>query len=472
MASEINTNNIDTDYPRAGEDNSTQGLRDNFVSITTNIETAKNEINDLQENTARTDGLSNFNGSTIFNAELRAVGQETLNLGIIDQNTELSFANSSHQILTADASITLTFTDWPETGKQGSIWLEIKKGTNLSSPPVISLDTLNNQEIKYDGKWPNPLILTNEERIVVVKLSSSDNGKSIYASYVGAYTDGFDDAEEVRNLLVTQDAAINGNLTVNGTIQFPDLEVPVDLNALTDVSSASPDDKDILRYNSNTEQWEPIYGELVNITVAVLDNQSSGQDEFYFDGSRVGTLDFVWEVGTTYRLDLSDPTNSNAPLRFSTTPDTNVPSSITEYTDRVTIVGTTGEPDSYIEIEITEDTPHPLYLYAEETGLDTSLIGRGEDGALDVGIKRKTAIFDQAKTDLLNSANEKIVDYKTSTVEGNHTPATFIFPNYTTIERDNVLATLGETIYNTTTGKIQSYVADSGDGTTGWVDLH
>ena len=48
MTSAINPNNIDGAYPIAGQDNDSQGFRDNFTNIKTNFEYAGAEINDLQ----------------------------------------------------------------------------------------------------------------------------------------------------------------------------------------------------------------------------------------------------------------------------------------------------------------------------------------------------------------------------------------------------------------------------------------
>ena len=48
MASLINPSNIDVTYPVAGQDNDTQGFRDNFNIIKNNLNTAKSEISDIQ----------------------------------------------------------------------------------------------------------------------------------------------------------------------------------------------------------------------------------------------------------------------------------------------------------------------------------------------------------------------------------------------------------------------------------------
>lgn len=46
--SNIITNNIDQGYPVAGQDNSSQGFRNNFSNIVTGLATARAEITDLE----------------------------------------------------------------------------------------------------------------------------------------------------------------------------------------------------------------------------------------------------------------------------------------------------------------------------------------------------------------------------------------------------------------------------------------
>lgn len=48
MTSQINTTNIDITYPIAGQDNDTQGFRDNFRNIKTNLNFAQSEISAIQ----------------------------------------------------------------------------------------------------------------------------------------------------------------------------------------------------------------------------------------------------------------------------------------------------------------------------------------------------------------------------------------------------------------------------------------
>ena len=48
MTSQVNPNNIDGTYPVAGQDNDSQGFRDNFTNIRNNLVYVKAEVEDLQ----------------------------------------------------------------------------------------------------------------------------------------------------------------------------------------------------------------------------------------------------------------------------------------------------------------------------------------------------------------------------------------------------------------------------------------
>jgi hypothetical protein len=67
MASTINPENINILYPIAGQDNDTQGFRDNFRNIRNNLNAARQEITELQANVSYAPKITyvsnNVNGS-------------------------------------------------------------------------------------------------------------------------------------------------------------------------------------------------------------------------------------------------------------------------------------------------------------------------------------------------------------------------------------------------------------------------
>ena len=68
MASKIVPGNVDGTYPKAGQDNSSQGFRDNFSAIKNNFTEAKSEIDSLQLNKASLNSSSDFNDNEVLKA--------------------------------------------------------------------------------------------------------------------------------------------------------------------------------------------------------------------------------------------------------------------------------------------------------------------------------------------------------------------------------------------------------------------
>jgi hypothetical protein len=64
MSSQIDSQNIDQTFPVAGQDNNSQGFRDNFTAIQQNFEFAKAELEDLQSKALLKSALE---GSTLNN---------------------------------------------------------------------------------------------------------------------------------------------------------------------------------------------------------------------------------------------------------------------------------------------------------------------------------------------------------------------------------------------------------------------
>ena len=67
MASNIVPGNIDGTFPVAGQDNSSQGFRDNFTATKNNFTEAKTEIESLQTNKANLNASSDFTDNIICN---------------------------------------------------------------------------------------------------------------------------------------------------------------------------------------------------------------------------------------------------------------------------------------------------------------------------------------------------------------------------------------------------------------------
>ena len=107
MASKIIPGNIDGTYPVAGQDNSSQGMRDNFTSIKNNFTEAKTEIENLQSNKASLNGANDFSGNTITDAELKDNSETVYAHGTTLGNIVMNHENGHYQtclLYTSDAA--------------------------------------------------------------------------------------------------------------------------------------------------------------------------------------------------------------------------------------------------------------------------------------------------------------------------------------------------------------------------------
>jgi hypothetical protein len=138
MTSQINPNNINGEYPVAGQDNNTQGFRDNFQNIKINFQVAETEITNLQANSISKVSTSRneFNNSVIYGARLQNTGYVQVNRGNVAPVANINYATGSFQTITANAVTTLNFTGLPAAGNTAVITLAINAvAANTTADP-------------------------------------------------------------------------------------------------------------------------------------------------------------------------------------------------------------------------------------------------------------------------------------------------------------------------------------------------
>ena len=137
MSSNIVPGNIDGAFPVAGQDNSSQGFRDNFTAIKNNFTQTKTEIEDLQTNKADTDANTSFNDNVVSRAVLKDCGETVYALGTTGGSITLNHENGHYQTLTTNAAVTLAFTNFP-SASMGRIILDITYGSTAHTLTVTS----------------------------------------------------------------------------------------------------------------------------------------------------------------------------------------------------------------------------------------------------------------------------------------------------------------------------------------------
>jgi len=114
VTSNINFLRINQNFPVAGQDNDTQVFRDNFDTIKTNFREAKSEIEDLQNNVARTDTDNDFALNVVQNAVLQNNRTQKFDGGEITASpTTIDFQNGDYQIYRLGANLNMDFLNFP-----------------------------------------------------------------------------------------------------------------------------------------------------------------------------------------------------------------------------------------------------------------------------------------------------------------------------------------------------------------------
>jgi hypothetical protein len=122
MSSNINPNNIDGAYPVAGQDNNSQGFRDNFTNTKTNFQFAADEISQLQSYAVLKAALTgtvldnNMNGSLLSNAQLQDMSLTRVALGTLSGSVGINYAAGHYHTVTTGGSIQLAFTNFSAAG--------------------------------------------------------------------------------------------------------------------------------------------------------------------------------------------------------------------------------------------------------------------------------------------------------------------------------------------------------------------
>jgi hypothetical protein len=184
MTSAINPNNIDGAYPVAGQDNNSQGFRDNFTNTKTNFQYAAEEITDLQNKAVLKSALtgSTLNndmlGSILSNAQFQDISQTRVALGTLSGTVDINYAAGSVQTLTANGSVSLNFTNFPAAGASATVAVQITISSTIYTLTFPSAVSINNNGIQGIDTGTNTITFSAVGTYTFV-FSTSDGGSTI-----------------------------------------------------------------------------------------------------------------------------------------------------------------------------------------------------------------------------------------------------------------------------------------------------
>jgi hypothetical protein len=182
MASNINPQNIDGAYPVAGQDNDSQGFRDNFTNTRTNFSFAAAEITDLQNKAVLKAALvgtvlnNDMGGSILSNAQLQDMSETRVSLGTVSGAQTINYAAGPYYTLTTSGSVSVAFTNFPPAGQLGRVRLQITVASTahtLTLPAAVSVGTSNIQ-----GYSAN-IITFNQTGTFEFEFETNDSGSTI-----------------------------------------------------------------------------------------------------------------------------------------------------------------------------------------------------------------------------------------------------------------------------------------------------
>ena len=199
MTSSINPNNIDTTYPIAGQDNDSQGFRDNFTNIKTNFEYAETEIDDLQAKGIFKSALTgtvldnDMAGALVENMKTQAFRGTRIALGSVTGSTAIDYAAGQWYTVTTSGAITLAFSNIPSAGNASWFNVRITVASiahTVTLPAAVGASASAQSVVGIQGIAAN-VITFKETGTYEFEFHTDDGGTTIYFSELTRPRDSF-----------------------------------------------------------------------------------------------------------------------------------------------------------------------------------------------------------------------------------------------------------------------------------------
>lgn len=209
MTSAITPGTIVVNFPIAGQDNDSQGFRNNFAAIASNFTHAETEITRLQSRTILAADLSSDNGTPVVN-DLQS---STLNNGLYSQfdgvffnggtvssissATPVSHTNGPIQKFNIGVNNPIlnlgyngTTSTWPTAGRYSVMRLMLINGDSTTTKTVTLVvpgGTAKTATGWGGGTSPVTLTLPTTQQYEVIEFWSVDGGNTVFVKSVGEY---------------------------------------------------------------------------------------------------------------------------------------------------------------------------------------------------------------------------------------------------------------------------------------------
>ena len=312
MTSQINPQDINGDYPVAGQPNNTKGFRDNFTNTKTNFQYAANEITELQNKAVLKQALTgstldnNMNDALIYAAKIQDFSATSVQIATTLGLVSIDYTAGHYQRVSTTGSISLGFSNWPANNSAGWVRVVINitnTAHTVTLPAEVSLGTTGIQGLV------GTVITFAATGTYTFEFVSYNNGATItiqdLSRPLNRYTNGVTSNSATAGIgyatgaggVVTQDTNRTTGVTLN-TVS----------GAITLVSAAG------------TTSWQSFT--VTNSTVAATDvvivNQKSGTDLYEIHVTAVAAGSFRISYKTTAGTTTEQPVFNFAVIKAVT----------------------------------------------------------------------------------------------------------------------------------------------------------
>jgi hypothetical protein len=210
MTSQINPNNINGAYPVTGQDNNSQGFRDNFTNTSTNFQYAAQEITALQNSAILNSQLSgganltvqnNMLNSPLSNALISDFALTGISLGTLTGTVNINYASGHYQTVTTGGNLTFSFSNWPISGQVGIVTVAITvtdTAYTVTLPAAVSINSIGIQGlINNNPGTTSPVINFAVPGTYEFTFSTINNGTAITIAENNSILNPFNNSGQV-----------------------------------------------------------------------------------------------------------------------------------------------------------------------------------------------------------------------------------------------------------------------------------
>lgn len=185
MTSQITSSNIDGTFPVAGQDNSSQGFRDNFTNTKNNFAYAASEISDLQSKALLKSALTgetlsnDMQGAQISNALALSFRDTIYNFSSVSGNQNIDFTLGNYQTMTLAGSVILAFTNFAATdGTHAKVRIRIVVPNVLYT--VTWPSSVNTTDLSTIAGVSGNVLTFSNAGTYIFEIGTTDGGTSFY----------------------------------------------------------------------------------------------------------------------------------------------------------------------------------------------------------------------------------------------------------------------------------------------------